>query len=169
MVESDNRKDLGLMYSLLKPLSSGLNILAETLELHIKKDGLESVRNLKPETAHMDFVESVTLVYKKYKEIVNTVFNSDQMFISALDKACTAIINLRSCPKTPCRSPELVGLVRKSIQCNYINSYLLNCNFFMFKQLAKYCDTLLRKSTKGYSEVEIDERLGQSIIIFRFM
>jgi len=108
MVEADNRKDLGLMYTLLKPLPSGLNILAETLEQHIKKDGLESVRNLKPETAHVEFVESVTVVYKKYKEVVSSVFNSDQMFISALDKACTAIINLRSCPRTPCRSPEMV-------------------------------------------------------------
>lgn len=36
-------------------------------------------------------------------------------------------------------------------------------------QLAKYCDALLKKSTKGYSETEVDEKLSQSIIIFRYI
>lgn len=38
-----------------------------------------------------------------------------------------------------------------------------------FLQLAKYCDTLLKKSTKGYSEPEVDEKLAQSIIIFKYI
>ncbi|ODM94965.1 Cullin-2 [Orchesella cincta] len=142
MVENDRRQDLTNTYGLLKPLASGLNVLADTLEAHIKKEGLEAVSSLKQETAHMDFVESIILLYKKYKDIVNTVFKSDQMFISSLDKACTAVINFRQCTKNPCRSPEL---------------------------LAKYCDALLKKSTKGYSETEVDEKLSQSIIIFRYI
>lgn len=110
MVEGDKRQDLTNMYGLLKPLPSGLNVLADTLEAHIRKEGLESVGSLKPETAHMDFVESIILLYKKYKEVVNTVFKADQMFISSLDKACTAVINFKSCTKNPCRSPELVSI-----------------------------------------------------------
>lgn len=108
MVEYDKRQDLTNMYGLLKPLSSGLNVLADTLEAHIKKEGLEAVSNLKQDTAHMDFVESIILLYRKYKDVVNTVFKSDQMFISSLDKACTAVINFKPCTKNPCRSPELV-------------------------------------------------------------
>lgn len=108
MVESDKKKDLGNMYCLLKPVPPGLSHLAESVESHIRKEGLESVRTLRPETAHIEFVDNVITIYKKYKEVVNEVFKSDQLFISALDKACTAIINSKLCPKTPCRSPELV-------------------------------------------------------------
>lgn len=49
--------------------------------------------------------------------------------MGALDKACSYVINHRpNGGKGPCRSPEL---------------------------LAKYCDTLLKKSSKGVSEFEV--------------
>ena len=35
--------------------------------------------------------------------------------------------------------------------------------------MAKYCDSLLKKSTKGFSEPEVDEKLSQSIIIFKYI
>nr|CAD7401976.1 unnamed protein product [Timema cristinae] len=35
--------------------------------------------------------------------------------------------------------------------------------------LAKYCDALLKKSSKGMSETEVDERLSQSITIFKYI
>jgi cullin 2 len=104
-------------------VTAGLNHLAESVESHIKKEGLESLRSLKPETAHIEFVDNVMHVYKKYKEVVNEVFKCDQQFISALDKACTAIINFKSCPKTPCRSPELV---------NQYSTYSLYIPWFAF-------------------------------------
>lgn len=39
----------------------------------------------------------------------------------------------------------------------------------MLLQLAKYCDSLLKKSSKGISESEIDEKLAQSITIFKYI
>ena len=36
-------------------------------------------------------------------------------------------------------------------------------------QLAKYCDALLKKSQKGISENEIDERLQASITVFKYL
>ncbi len=35
--------------------------------------------------------------------------------------------------------------------------------------LARYCDSLLKKSSKGISELEIDDRLGSSITIFKYL
>ena len=40
---------------------------------------------------------------------------------------------------------------------------------FFNLQLAKYCDSLLKKSSKGISESEIDEKLAQSITIFKYI
>ena len=39
----------------------------------------------------------------------------------------------------------------------------------VFLQLAKYCDNLLKKSSKGMSESEVDDRLAQSITIFKYL
>ena len=36
-------------------------------------------------------------------------------------------------------------------------------------QLAKYCDTLLKKSAKGMSESEVDDKLAQSITVFKYL
>merc|ERR1712013_953468 len=62
-------------------------------------------------------------------------------FVGALDKACTSVINHRE-PKVSSKSPEL---------------------------LARYCDSLLKKSSKGISETEIDDKLASSITIFKYL
>lgn len=36
-------------------------------------------------------------------------------------------------------------------------------------QLAKYCDTLLRKSSKEFTENEIDDKLTSCITIFKYL
>lgn len=43
----------------------------------------------------------------------------------------------------------------------------LQCAHFL--QLAKYCDMLLKKSSKGMSENEIDDKLAQSITVFKYI
>jgi cullin 2 len=56
-------------------------------------------------------------VHKKYKELIQDVFNGDQSFIGALDKACASAVNHRPNPKMTCRSPEMVGMIYdKNIQ-----------------------------------------------------
>lgn len=54
-----------------------------------------------------DFVENVLRVYNKYREMIAQVFQGDQAFIGAMDRAMNAVINYRQ-PKTPSKSPELV-------------------------------------------------------------
>ena len=54
-----------------------------------------------------DFVENILKVYRKYREMITKVFNGDQAFLGAMDKAMTAVINHRQ-PKTQSKSPELV-------------------------------------------------------------
>lgn len=81
-------------------------------------------------------------VHKKYKSIVVDVFNNDLAFSGALDKAFTVIINYKPVKNQPSKSPEY---------------------------LSKYCDNLLKKSSKGMCEGEIDQKLLQSITIFKYV
>ncbi|MGH0165142.1 UNVERIFIED_CONTAM: hypothetical protein FKN15_052467 [Acipenser sinensis] len=52
------------------------------------------------------FVESVLEVHSKFVQLINTVLNGDQHFMSALDKALTSVVNYRE-PKSICKAPEL--------------------------------------------------------------
>jgi cullin 2 len=144
MVAQDKRKDLGNMYKLLKPIEKGLVILVKEIQEHITRSGLEAVNNIPSSGENMAqvFVEMVLDVHKKYNDLIRDVFNSDQQFTSALDKACSTIVNHRKNPKLPCRSPEL---------------------------LARYCDALLKKSLKGTNENEIDDKLSLSITVFKYI
>ncbi|KAK9745256.1 Cullin family [Popillia japonica] len=143
MVQGERKKDLSNMYNLLKSVPNALSVLVDTVLDHIKTQGLSAIGNLQGENIHISFVENLLTVYKKYRQQIQEVFNGDQNFMGALDKACSSVINHRpNMGKSPCRSPEL---------------------------LAKYCDTLLKKSSKGISETEVEEKLSQSITIFKYI
>lgn len=85
-------------------------------------------------------------VHHKYEELISDTFSFgyavDPHFLSALDKACASVINttIRIGEKQTCRSAELV---------------------------ARYCDSLLKKSKS--TESEIDTKLTKSITIFKYI
>ncbi|XP_063220208.1 cullin-2 isoform X2 [Bacillus rossius redtenbacheri] len=142
MVQQEQCKNLRTMYLLLRLVDNGISVLVSELLEHIKAKGLEAVAGLKGENVYMQFIENSLAVYDKYRGIINDVFDHDQSLLGSLDKACSFVINHRQVPKQPCRSPEM---------------------------LAKYCDTLLKKSSKGLSESEMEEKLTKSIIIFKYI
>ncbi|XP_033762061.1 cullin-2-like isoform X2 [Pecten maximus] len=142
MVKLKHTKDLSNMYRLLKPINGGLGVLIQEVESHIRRTGLEAVKNLKGENIPAQFVESMLEVHKHYTELIQQTFQTDQQFVGALDKACAAAINYRHNPKHPCKSAEL---------------------------LAKYCDNLLKKSSKGISEMELDDKLSSCITVFKYL
>lgn len=57
---------------------------------------------------YTQFVESMLDVHTKYSELIGDVFKGDQAFLSALDKACSTVVNHRPVPRQPARAPELV-------------------------------------------------------------
>merc|ERR1719471_683011 len=141
MVEKELKDDLKNMYRLLKPIQGAQQVLLDEVQSHIKQQGLEAISGLKDGTLAIDFVENVLSVHTRYKNLIVDVFGGDQTFIGAMDKAMTQVINNRQ-PRTPSKAPEL---------------------------LARYCDTLLKKSQKGISESEIDDRLSSSITVFKYL
>ncbi|XP_014471950.1 PREDICTED: cullin-2 [Dinoponera quadriceps] len=142
MIENERRRDLSLLYPLLKPLPSGLSPLVQKLTQHITQQGLQAIGPLQGENVYTQFVESILDVHSKYSELIKDVFKADQSFVGALDKACSAVVNYRPVPRQPARAPEL---------------------------LAKYCDSLLKKSAKAASESEIEEKLARSITVFKYV
>ncbi|GFY78728.1 cullin-2 [Trichonephila inaurata madagascariensis] len=142
MVYQERRKDLRNLYLLLKSIPSALEALILELQQHITKNGLEVVNSLRGDNIPQAFVESLLEVHEKYSNLIKTVFSGDQQFVGALDKACSSVINHKGNPKFLCRSPEL---------------------------LAKYCDSLLKKNAKTCTETEIEQKLTQSITIFKYI
>lgn len=142
MVKQEKTQDLENMYTLLKPICGGLSLLVDQVEEHIRTTGLEAVNGLKGDNVPTQFVENMLEVHSKYTDLIRKVFRNDQQFVGALDKACAAAINFRPSPKQSCKSPEL---------------------------LAKYCDNLLKKSSKGSSETELDDKLSSCITVFKYL
>lgn len=142
MVQSLKTTDLSRMYKLLKPIQSGFQALLKEFEDHISTTGLGKVKSLHNENEMAQFVHVLLELHKEYTNVIETVFNSDQAFFGSRDKACTKIVNHRFDQKRSCMSPEL---------------------------LAKYCDSLLKKNTKNFTEAEIEEKLNNVITIFKYL
>ena len=104
-------------------------------------------------------MENLLEFHSKYRQIIRDTFTSDSDFISALDKACSVIVNMKYPNRLSMKAPELVRLSPMGIQ-------RFDCFGF---QLAHYCDSLLRKSTKTANENEIEEKLTQATTIFIYL
>ncbi|XP_041478352.1 cullin-2-like [Lytechinus variegatus] len=143
MVRHEKRQDLSRIYELLKPFSSGISIMVKELETHIVDSGQQAIAGLHGDNIPAQFVEAMLSLHGKFSEMITTVFNKDQLFTKSLDMACSSVVNKKLSPKhNSCKSPEL---------------------------LARHCDALLKKSSKGSSESELDDRLGQCILVFRYI
>ncbi|XP_063908077.1 cullin-1-like isoform X2 [Zophobas morio] len=147
LLDADKDDDLGRMYSLVARIPDGLGELRTLLEQHIAAQGLSAIEKC-GESAHNDpkiYVNTILEVHKKYNALVLIAFNNDSGFVAALDKACGRFINANAVTKkanSSSKSPEL---------------------------LAKYCDLLLKKSSKNPEEAELEDTLNQVMVVFKYI
>ncbi|NXU52406.1 CUL1 protein, partial [Turnix velox] len=159
LLDADKNEDLGRMYNLVSRIQDGLGELKKLLETHIHNQGLaaiekcgEAALNAKVEK-HLPllfqdpkmYVQTVLDVHKKYNALVMSAFNNDAGFVAALDKACGRFINNNAVTKmaqSSSKSPEL---------------------------LARYCDSLLKKSSKNPEEAELEDTLNQVMVVFKYI
>merc|ERR1711937_878305 len=118
------------MFQLVSRIPDGLGELRNLLENHITNQGLAAIEKLGDEALNDPkiYVSTILEVHRKYNALVMTAFNNDSGFVASLDKACGRFINGNSVTKkanASSKSPEL---------------------------LAKYCDHLLKKSSKNPEE-----------------
>eukprot|EP00064_Thunnus_orientalis_P003340 superscaffoldBa00000269_g3349 len=121
IIRQEKREDMANMYTLLRAVANGLPHMIQELQVHIHNEGIRGTSNLSQENMPTLFVESVLEVHSKFVQLINTVLNGDQHFMSALDK------------------------------------------------LAKYCDNLLKKSAKGMTENEVEDKLTSFITVFKYI
>lgn len=147
LLDGEKNTDLGRMYNLVARITDGLCELRTLLEQHIYTQGLQAIDKC-GDAAHTDpkvYVSTILEVHKKYNALVLIAFNNDSGFVAALDKACGRFINSNSVTKganTSSKSPEL---------------------------LAKYCDLLLKKSSKNPEEAELEDTLNQVMVVFKYI
>merc|ERR1712004_520118 len=147
LLNADKNEDLGRMFSLVSRIPDGLGELRNLLENHITAQGLAAIEKLGQEALNEPkiYVSTILEVHRKYNALVLTAFSNDSGFVAALDKACGKFIN------TNC-------VTRKS-----------NQNSKSPELLAKYCDILLKKSSKNPEEAELEDTLNQVMVVFKYI
>ncbi|XP_059390431.1 cullin-1-like [Carassius carassius] len=147
LLDADKNEDLGRMYNLVSRITDGLGELKKLLESHIHNQGLAAIGKC-GDSALNDpkmYVQTILDVHKKYNALVMSAFNNDAGFVAALDKACGRFINNNAVTKmaqSSSKSPEL---------------------------LARYCDSLLKKSSKNPEEAELEDTLNQVMVVFKYI
>lgn len=147
LLNVDRNSDLQRMYDLVSRIPNGLNDLKKILEHHIHQKGMEAIAKC-DDSASSDpkvYVQTILEVHKKYNGLVCEAFKNDSGFVAALDKACGKFINQNAvtiASQSATKSPEL---------------------------LAKYCDILLKKSSKNPEEAELEDTLNQVMVVFKYI
>jgi len=147
LLTDDKNEDLGRMYNLTSRVPDALGMLKQLLEEHIYSQGLSTIEKC-GEAAINDprqYVTTMLGVHGKYNGLVSSAFNNDSGFVASLDKACGRFVNANAVTKqanSSSKSPEL---------------------------LARYCDSLLKKSVKNPEEAELEDILNSVMVIFKYV
>jgi cullin 1 len=147
LLDHDKQDDLGRMYKLLARIPEGLDPLRNKFETHVRKAGLAAVEKVAQEGDNIEpkvYVEALLEVHTQYQDLVNRAFNGESEFVRSLDNACREFVNRNKvCKSGSNKSPEL---------------------------LAKYTDTLLKKSSaKMTEEDDMEKLLTQVMTVFKYI
>lgn len=147
LLDHDKQEDLGRMYKLLARIPEGLDPLRTRFETHVRKAGLSAVDKISGEGDNVEpkvYVDALLEVHTQYQDLVNRAFNGESEFVRSLDNACREFVNRNKiCKSGSNKSPEL---------------------------LAKYTDTLLKKSSAKMNEEDnMEKLLTQVMTVFKYI
>lgn len=149
LLAADKHDDLARLYDLLapRPPAAGLQPLREPFASHVQQAGLAAVAQLagKGEPDPADYVHTLLRTYDKYRTLVRTAFHADAQFTEGLDKATRRVVNDNAvcrAAKASSKSPELV---------------------------ARYCDSLLRRSPQNADIVQVEGSLEAVMQVFIYI
>ena len=146
LLDTDRQDDLARMYRLLQRVQGGLDPLRTKFEAHVRKAGETVVEKVAADGENLEpkvYVDALLEVHTRYAGLVNEAFTGESEFVRSLDSACKDFVNRNAvCKSSTTRSPEL---------------------------LAKYADSLLKKSAKNAEEAELENMLTQIMTVFKFI
>ena len=146
LLDHDRQEDLARMYRLLARIANGLEPLRTKFEAHVRKAGLGAVEKVAADGDNLDpkvYVEALLQVHTQYQKLVDEAFGGESEFVRSLDNACKEFVNRnKACKTGSTRSPEL---------------------------LAKFTDTLLKKSAKSAEEADLENMLVQIMTVFKYI
>ncbi|CAA84695.2 Cullin-1 [Caenorhabditis elegans] len=142
--------DLSRMFKLCDRVPNGLDELRKSLENHIAKEGHQALERVAMEAATDAklYVKTLLEVHERYQSLVNRSFKNEPGFMQSLDKAATSFINNNAVTK---RAPPQAQLTKSA------------------ELLARYCDQLLRKSSKMPDEAELEELQTKIMVVFKYI
>ncbi|KAF8457588.1 Cullin [Kalaharituber pfeilii] len=147
LLDNDKQADLARMYNLLSRIQDGLEPLRRKFETHVRNAGLSAIEKVANEGGDsLDpkvYVDALLEVHSRYQNLVNVAFKGEAEFVRSLDNACREFVNRNVvCKAASTKSPEL---------------------------LAKYADSLLRKSAKSAEEADLELKLTQIMTVFKYV
>lgn len=146
LLDNDRYDDMKRMYNLLSRIPDGLEPLRVKFEAHVRKAGLAAVAKVAAEGDKMEpkvYVDALLEIHTKYQGLVKHAFKDEPEFTRSLDNACREFVNRNQvCKSGSNKSPEL---------------------------LAKYTDSLLKKSTAGAEETDLENTLTQIMTVFKYI
>ena len=146
LLDNERQDDLARMYKLLSRIAGGLDPLRTRFEAHVRKAGLAAVDKVAADGDNLEpkvYVDALLEVHGRYQKLVDEAFAGESEFVRSLDNACKEFVNRNKvCKSGSTRSPEL---------------------------LAKYTDTLLKKSAKSAEEADLENMLVQIMTVFKYI
>jgi cullin 1 len=146
LLDSNREEDMARMYKLLSRIPDGLDPLRQRFENHVRKAGLSAVEKVAADAEKLEpkvYVDSLLEIHTQYQGLVKRAFNDEPEFTRSLDNACREFVNRNAvCKSGSNKSPEL---------------------------LAKYTDVLLRKSSTGIEEAQLEATLTAIMTVFKYI
>lgn len=71
MIENERRRDLSLLYPLLRPIPSGLTPLVQKLTEHITQQGLQAIESLQGENVRRRAIINFKFIVYKYNTMLH--------------------------------------------------------------------------------------------------
>lgn len=146
LLDEDRVDDMARMYGLLVRIQNGLDPLRQKFESHVRTAGLAAIAKVATDADKIDpkaYVDAILDIHTKFKSLVDKAFAGETEFTRSLDNACKEFMNRNHvCKAGHNKSPEI---------------------------LAKYADTLLKKGPATTTEAEIEARLVQLMIVFKYL
>ncbi|KAJ3026475.1 UNVERIFIED_CONTAM: hypothetical protein HDU68_005607, partial [Siphonaria sp. JEL0065] len=144
MLKNERLDDARLAYFLMSRIPNGILPMLDIMQAHIVGLGKDIVDRLRASAAKdpREFITALMELHSKYYNICIQYFDNNGSFGAAVDKAFRTIVN-DSYENAAQNFPEV---------------------------LSRYCDSLLKKTTKAvFSEAELEDKISRVIVIFKYL